>query len=58
MPDFGSFRGFGEKLVQGQTPTQLGLIGSINFDFLLFSYSLHLLCIYKIQYYVLQIMLF
>jgi hypothetical protein len=28
MPDFGSFRGFGEKLVQGQTPTQLGLIGS------------------------------
>jgi len=30
MPDFGSFRGFGEKLVQGQTPTQLGLIGSVN----------------------------
>jgi hypothetical protein len=28
MPDFGSFRGFGEKLAQGQTPTQLGLIGS------------------------------
>ena len=28
MPDFGIFRGFGEKLVQGQTPTQLGLIGS------------------------------
>jgi hypothetical protein len=28
MPDFGSFRGFGDKLVQGQTPTQLGLIGS------------------------------
>jgi hypothetical protein len=28
MPDFGSFRGFGEKLVQGQTPTQLGKIGS------------------------------
>jgi hypothetical protein len=27
MPDFGSFRGFGEKLAQGQTPTQLGLIG-------------------------------
>ena len=30
MPDFGSFRGFGEKLVQGQTPTQLGKIGSVN----------------------------
>lgn len=30
MPDFGSFRGFGEKLVQGQTPTQLGKIGSEN----------------------------
>ena len=30
MPDFGSFRGFGEKLAQGQTPTQLGLIGSIS----------------------------
>ena len=29
MPDFGSFRGFGEKLAQGQTPTQLGLIGSL-----------------------------
>lgn len=28
MPDFGSFRGFSEKLAQGQTPTQLGLIGS------------------------------
>lgn len=28
MPDFGSFRGFGEKLAQGQTPTQLGVIGS------------------------------
>jgi hypothetical protein len=28
MPDFGSFRGFGEKLTQGQTPTQLGKIGS------------------------------
>lgn len=28
MPDFGSFRGFGEKLAQGQTPTQLGLVGS------------------------------
>jgi hypothetical protein len=32
MPDFGSFRGFGEKLVQGQTPTQLGLIGSQNVE--------------------------
>jgi hypothetical protein len=31
MPDFGSFRGFGEKLAQGQTPIQLGLIGSVNF---------------------------
>ena len=31
MPDFGSFRGFGDKLVQGQTPTQLGLIGSFDF---------------------------
>jgi hypothetical protein len=30
MPDFGSFRGFGEKLTQGQTPTQLGLIGSVS----------------------------
>jgi hypothetical protein len=30
MPDFGSFRGFGEKLTQGQTPTQLGLIGSFG----------------------------
>jgi hypothetical protein len=31
MPDFGSFRGFGEKLAQGQTPTQLGLIGRQDF---------------------------
>ena len=30
MPDFGSFRGFGEKLAQGQTPTQLGTIGSLT----------------------------
>jgi hypothetical protein len=30
MPDFGSFRAFGDKLVQGQTPTQLGLIGSVT----------------------------
>jgi len=30
MPDFGSFRGFGEKLAQGQTPTQIGLIGSVG----------------------------
>ena len=35
MPDFGSFRGFGEKLVQGQTPTELGLIGSVNVNPLL-----------------------
>jgi hypothetical protein len=33
MPDFGSFRGFGEKLTQGQTPTQLGKIGSDAFSF-------------------------
>ena len=33
MPDFGSFRGFGEKLTQGQTPTHLGLIGSVSFEF-------------------------
>jgi hypothetical protein len=33
MPDFGSFRGFGEKLTQGQTPTQLGLIGSLSYGF-------------------------
>jgi hypothetical protein len=33
MPDFGSFRGFGDKLVQGQTPTQLGKIGSDAFGF-------------------------
>ena len=35
MPDFGSFRGFGEKLVAGQLPTQLGLIGSLNINPLL-----------------------
>jgi hypothetical protein len=28
MQDFGSFRGFGEKLTQGQTPTQLGATGT------------------------------
>jgi hypothetical protein len=33
MADFGSFRGFGEKLAQGQTPTQLGSIGSSTFTF-------------------------
>jgi hypothetical protein len=33
MPDFGIFRGFGEKLAQGQTPTQLGKIGSESFGF-------------------------
>jgi len=36
MPDFGIFRGFneklfGDKLVAGQLPTQLGLIGSASF---------------------------
>jgi len=40
MPDFGIFRGFneklfGDKLVAGQLPTQLGLIGSENFSGLL-----------------------
>jgi hypothetical protein len=41
MPDFGSFRGFGEKLMQGQTPTQLGKIGGDAFGYvgLLDSYS-------------------
>ena len=38
MPDFGIMRGFndklfGDKLVAGQLPTQLGLIGSTNFGF-------------------------
>jgi hypothetical protein len=38
MPDFGIFRGFneklfGDKLVAGQLPTQLGLIGSERFSF-------------------------
>ena len=38
MPDFGIMRGFneklfGDKLVAGQLPTQLGLIGSSNFGF-------------------------
>jgi hypothetical protein len=38
MPDFGIMRGFneklfGDKLVAGQLPTQLGLIGSIEFGF-------------------------
>jgi len=38
MPDFGIFRGFneklfGDKLVAGQLPTQLGLIGSKYFGF-------------------------
>lgn len=35
MPDFGSFRGFGEKLTQGQTPTQLGLQFSLDVNPLL-----------------------
>ena len=30
MADFGQFRGFGDKLFQGQLPTELGLIGSIS----------------------------
>jgi len=30
MADFGQFRGFGDKLFQGQLPTKLGLIGSID----------------------------
>lgn len=38
MPDFGIFRGFndklfGNKLYAGQLPTQLGLIGSLDFSF-------------------------
>ncbi len=38
MPDFGIFRGFndklfGNKLYAGQLPTQLGLIGSLDFGF-------------------------
>jgi len=33
MADFGIFRGFGDKLFQGQLPTQLGLIGSEDFGF-------------------------
>ena len=38
MPDFGIFRGFGsklfsDKLYAGQVPTQLGLIGSLDFGF-------------------------
>jgi len=33
MADFGQFRGFGDKLFQGQLPTQLGKIGSENFGF-------------------------
>lgn len=40
MPDFGIFRGFGsnlfsDKLYSGQLPTQLGFIGSLNFNYLL-----------------------
>jgi hypothetical protein len=33
MADFGQFRGFGDKLFQGQLPTQLGTIGSITFAY-------------------------
>jgi hypothetical protein len=32
MPDFGIFRGFSDKLFQGQTPTQLGKIGAYDID--------------------------
>lgn len=43
MPDFGIFRGFndklfGNKLYAGQLPTQLGLIGSLNFGSLLLDF--------------------
>lgn len=31
MPDFGTFRGFSNKLFEGQTPIQLGTIGSNGF---------------------------
>ena len=42
MPDFGIFRGFadklfGDKLVAGQLPTFLGLVGS--FSLLFFTYK-------------------
>lgn len=30
MPDFGLFRGFSDKLVAGQTPVNLGVIGSLS----------------------------
>jgi hypothetical protein len=33
MADFGIFRGFGDKLFQGQLPIKLGLIGSQDFGF-------------------------
>lgn len=33
MADFGQFRGFGDKLFQGQLPTQLGKIGSEAFGY-------------------------
>jgi len=33
MADFGQFRGFGDKLFQGQLPTNLGKIGSEDFGF-------------------------
>jgi hypothetical protein len=43
MPDFGIMRGFneklfGDKLVAGQLPTQLGLIGSVDINLLLDTY--------------------
>lgn len=34
MPDFGQFRGFSDKLFEGQLPTELGLIGSDSFGFI------------------------
>jgi hypothetical protein len=33
MSDFGQFRGFGDKLFEGQLPTQLGMIGSETFGY-------------------------
>jgi hypothetical protein len=33
MADFGQFRGFGDKLFQGQLPTKLGTIGSVIFGY-------------------------
>tara|TARA_R110000868_G_scaffold68371_4_gene202026 strand:- start:705 stop:1526 length:822 start_codon:yes stop_codon:yes gene_type:complete len=38
MPDFGLFRGFSDKLVAGQTPVNLGLIGTLDADVLSYFY--------------------